>query len=381
MKRASLLLLLCGCQALAPSFDAEGAGPVSVRVPPDAGADAGLDAGVDAGAWHTLATAASLPLTEAEVLRLGDGRDVDLLSAFVVDPVSGRARLFYESSTEAFDAAWVMVSEAEPEGHRFSTPARLASTAALTSSCAVLGVGASARLVLISAEDLSAPVVATAVDAWSLGAPRPLQLPSGVASLLSWPRFIEGADGGVWLAYRDGASVPSLSRAADGATFAAGAAVPPVEPGAMAAVGQFASGALAYVSQAPEGGAPMISRVRTSMDGVQWSAAQRVTDAAQNVHDTFVFPRLDGDVDLYFIYPAGGRGFSLFRRALSATGALGPEQRVTDVTLGDPSKPSVHRLADGAVLLTFADIVERSPQGWPSRQQLVLARLPGDAPR
>lgn len=377
MKPWWLLFALCSCELLAPSLD-ENAGFVVASRTPDAGVDAGV---VDAGAWLSLETAPQLPLLERDVLRLGEGLDVDMLSAWAVDPTARRARLFFESGSEAFDAAWLLVSEASPDGRRFTPPQRVTTDAGFVASCAVLPSATGPRLVQVSAPDYHSQVAVTAVDAWTLDDARPLSLPSGVASALSWPRFVDDADGGVWLAYRDGASVPSLAHSVDGVTFAPGAPVPPVAGGAMAAVGRFASGALAYVSQAPEGAEPMVSRVRTSADGAQWSSAQRVTDASPNVHDTFVLPRVDGDVDLYFIYPAGGRGFSLFRRALSAEGALGPEQRVTDVTLGDPSKPAAFRLSDGAVLVTFADIVARAPQGWPSRQQLVVARLAGDAPR
>jgi hypothetical protein len=210
------------------------------------------------------------------------------------------------------------------------------------------------------------------------GAPEALPAIADVTSLLSWPEFTAMGDGTL-LSFRGGAI--SACRAAisnDGVAFQM--TTPPcTASAAMAAGATFKNGSLAFSHQ---NGDPtnMISYVMTSTDrGATWSTPAAVSSAA-NVHDTSFAPRLDGGLDLYFIYPPDTHGFSLFRRALTPTGILGPEERVTQSSLGEPSKPHVVRLADGRLLLSYAEIAKRAPSGEPSVQRIVLAALGTDAP-
>lgn len=150
---------------------------------------------------------------------------------------------------------------------------------------------------------------------------------------------------------------------------------------ALATLGEFGDGSLAYTHQRAMPGEPTVSFFQRSADGLIWTEPERVTTASSNVHDTTMVTRLDGDLDLYYIYPAGPQGFVLFRRALTSAGALGAEERVSADALGEPSKPELARLADGRLVLTWAEISQRHPvQGWPTEQRLNVAILTGDAP-
>jgi hypothetical protein len=192
-----------------------------------------------------------------------------------------------------------------------------------------------------------------------------------------WPRVLRLVDGRSALAYRDGSSRPRFALSDDGLSFDDADIVGP--PGAMANVGELADGTLAYTYQTGELG--MTSWVVLSEDGRSWSEPVAVTEASSNVHDTSSVRRDDGDLDLYYVYSGAREGFSLYRRALAADGTLGAEQRVTDSTVAEPSKPAVTRLRDGSLFVRWAAITMRDVSGVPIEQVLHGAIVWGDAPR
>ncbi len=213
-------------------------------------------------------------------------------------------------------------------------------------------------------------------DRWD--AAEPVFAIAGVSSLLSWPGFYALANGGVATAFRDAAGHPKIALSADGRTFDTVLEVS-ASPAAMSAMGQFGDGSLAHSCQTGSGGT-MTSWVRLSADGQDWTDPVRVSDSSSNVHDTTLVPRLDGGLDLYFIYPCSAAGFCLFRRSLASDGGLGPEQQVTLPEVGETSKPQVLRLGDGRLLVLWAEITRRAATGEPIEQVLAGAILSGDAP-
>ena len=90
--------------------------------------------------------------------------------------------------------------------------------------------------------------------------------------------------------------------------------------------------------------------------GETWSEARSVTDDHENVHDTYIYQRVDGNVDLYYIHPIGDwRGFSLFRRCLDTDMKMGKPELIIEKEVGSPVAPSVHQLEDGASFVTFVE--------------------------
>ena len=96
-----LVVAALGCGLPAQKF--ENFLPV-IHEPADAG-DGGNDAGAtppfDAGVRLVVPHANTLPLTEADVLRLGTGSSIDIMAALVELPGT-KAQLYYESSNEDF---------------------------------------------------------------------------------------------------------------------------------------------------------------------------------------------------------------------------------------------------------------------------------------
>jgi hypothetical protein len=362
----------------AGKFDA---GPIDAG-PIDGGP---IDAGpIDAGPRRAVPQPATLPLTEADVLRLGTDTSVDLNAVLTLFP-GGEARLVYETLSQNDDRAWLLIAESNDDGLSFTTPRILTFDGSLFESApSGVRIGANQFVYWAAATALNAPPLLYRARITPQGfSPREaVAVSNAVPWLLSWPRFLAVPDGGIAMVNRDGAGLPTISFSPDGLDFTADVRrAMPGSSSAQVAAGFFENGTMALSHQSPEGAAPMISRVRISSDALVWTSAVQVSANSQNVHDTWLVNRADGDLDLYYIYPAGGRGFSLFRRPLSPDGGLGPEQRITANSLGDPSKPSAQRLPSGKLLLMFADITSRAPQGWPLTQQLTLSILSGDAPK
>jgi hypothetical protein len=377
---AILNVVIAGCSDGAPAgSDVTGAAPV----PADGssgGGDPGIEPDEPAEVYDlALPKAGALPLGNDDVLRISEGADVDVMTAWMVAP-DGKLRATFDRGDVDLtrSALW---SFASPDGVRFSRPRQLnVSSATLVASPSF----AANKLYFVSSSSLRATAT---IGHWAIGdkESEATKLPRivGVDSLLSWPKFRSVADGSVVVAFRDGNSVPRFARSADGKTFAPSvAAAGEGERGAMPDVAEMIDGTLAYSFQQESTSEAMISYVVLSRDhGATWSERIRVSENA-NVHDTSFVLRADGKgLDLYYIHPTTVNAFSLFRRSLGVMGALGPEEQVTTPAVGEPSKPSVVRRKDGRLVVAWAEISERSPEsGAPTIQRLVLAELANDAP-
>lgn len=325
-----------------------------------------------------LPPAGTMPLAKADVLEISDGQDVDMMTAWNVGADGSLRAAFDRGDVELTTSAiW---SFASPDGQRFSKPRLVdVSNAALVSAPTF----AAGKMYFMTSTSLRATPT---VRRWTFGDPAEqvseLARIPGVDSMLSWPKFKDLKDGSVVVAFRDGKSVPRFASSPDGTKFAPSIAVAGnTEQGAMPDVAEMNDGTLAFSFQQQSTSEAMISYVVLSHDGgATWSERIRVSESV-NVHDTSFVARADGNgLDLYYIHPAGTRGFSLFRRALGVLGTLGPEERVTGTDVVEPSKPSVVRRKDGKLVAAWAEISERSTTDFtPVVQRIRLAALAGDA--
>lgn len=210
----------------------------------------------------------------------------------------------------------------------------------------------------------------------------------GLSTMNQWPRWVSSGQD-VLLTYRGRKSVPTWLRLVDGVTPGApvtlgseGVAYPRVVP--MQDEGCFFS-----YQHEPEGGY-MATRYQVSRDCMRWSQSTELSPAKPpikpDVHDAYALPRRDGGVDIYYVYPSykGSDalfpvGFDLYRRSVTAGGLAGPEQLLTERLTFNPFAPSAHRLADGTILVTFADILEIGPIAV-KHANLTLFKLRADAP-
>lgn len=325
-----------------------------------------------------LPPAGTLPLAKADVLEISDGQDVDMMTAWDVGADGSLRAAFDRSDVELTTSAiW---SFASPDGRRFSKPRLVdVSNATLVSAPSF----AEGKMYFLTASSLRAT---PSLRRWTFGdapedATELARIP-GVDSLLSWPKFKTLANGSAVVAFRDGKSVPRFASSEDGTKFGPSIAVAgDGEHGAMPDVAETSDGTLAFSFQQQSTSEAMISYVVLSHDGgATWSERIRVSDSV-NVHDTSFVARADGNgLDLYYIHPAGTRGFSLFRRALGVLGTLGPEERVTGTDVVEPSKPSVVRRKDGKLVAAWAELSERSTTDFaPIVQRIRLAEIASDA--
>ncbi|MFW5741011.1 MAG: sialidase family protein, partial [Myxococcota bacterium] len=314
-------------------------------------ADAGQDATSDADPLDVAdaplvpdAPVTVLPLTAAEVVRVGEAGGIDISSSAL--SLGSETLVVFDSFAPDYAGSRLLETRSTTD-IVFSTPVSMSFGAQVyQAGPSIVSVGGVQWLYLQLSNTLynDAPTLARcAYDGAGFSSPEVLPVIPGVDSLLSWPKFLSLPDGSVAVAFRDGWSRPKFALSADGKTFAAPILVGPSTGGAMPAAGAFADGSIAFTYQT--GSNAMTSWYRVSRDrGASWTAAEKVTTSSANVHDTTLVLREDGALDLYYIYPAGPVGFSTFRRALSVDGALGSEQRVTDDSVGDTSKPAVRRL-------------------------------------
>lgn len=286
---------------------------------------------------------------------------------------------------ESFDAAFsqsalfrVVVSESGV----FSTPEPLPlASATFVSTPSAVRLGATSFLYFTVASQLGGGLeirrcryAAGACDALENVGPIP-----GTYGLQSFPRFSAHPSGRVLVAFHDPNGRPSFARSEDGLAFSTPVPLD-AAPRALAHTAAFADGTIAFAHQT--GAVPQLTRVLLSSDlGATWTPPILVTEASMNVHDNDMLLRLDGDLDVAYIYPAESFGFSVFRRALGSDGSLGPEERLSFAAAGDATKPSASRLPDCRVLLTYAEITARDVNGNPTAQRLGAQILSGDAPR
>ncbi|CAN0419700.1 unnamed protein product, partial [Phaeothamnion confervicola] len=186
-----------------------------------------------------------------------------------------------------------------------------------------------------------------------------LPLPDGVDRLFSWPRISSTPDG-VAMAFRTGHQT-RVATSQDGIHFSNPTDIGPASGSAMAAVGALGQHGLVATYQIPGAGFDMDSWARVSVDGVHWAPPVKISDVSTNVHDTAILPRADGNVDLYYEHASDSEGFSMQRRCLTSSGVLGPEERLMDSSVPDTMKPCPSRMADGRILLTFVQGLDRDP--------------------
>jgi hypothetical protein len=375
-KRAAFALLLPVLAALAACGSDAGAPPTAAPVedaspPPDGAPTSDAGADVERDRPLRMPVAAPLPLVEANLLRVGVPGSIDLGAAFCVDGAG--LTVFWDRFDGAFSSSRIWAVQSD-DLSRATAPAAVdlgAQRFVANPSCT------DRYLYFTSAASLSSRPAVSRVRLGALDAPEAVTV-TGADTLLSWPHFSAwGARTAV--AFRDGFSAPHVAASADGVAFAARVKVS--EPGALANAVDLGGGALLVSYQRPVGNEPMVSFFRITTDGATFSPEARVTESASNVHDTSALARPGGGADLYFIYPKGPLGFTLFRRSVSAAGVLGPEETVTTPGLGEPSKPIAARAPDGSVWLAYADITARDASTQePTTQELTLARLLGDAP-
>lgn len=299
-----------------------------------------------------------LPVPSSEVLQVHSTPGIDLYGTIL--PSAGGLRLIFDHLNEELTTAelWqVPLSDGLPEGAVTVLPSPDA--AAMVAAPSAVWRDGRWYLYSVTASALMGPAELTRRpqdDMGELGPSEAVAPPEPVA-ILSWPRFESLLDGSLAMAYRDGASVVKLALSDDGLSFGAPRTMGPV--GAQPEIGQMADGTLVYTYQVGTG-SRMDSFVRVSVgsDPADWETFTEpllVTTSSTNVHDTDVFLRADGRADLYYIYPVSAVGFTLFRRCISATGDLGPEEQVVETSWGNLAKPRAYRLEDGRILLTFVD--------------------------
>ncbi|MNL14174.1 hypothetical protein D3C87_1351040 [compost metagenome] len=94
--------------------------------------------------------------------------------------------------------------------------------------------------------------------------------------------------------------------------------------------------------------------VLSNDEGQSFSPRIRLSDE-NNVHDTFLLQRKDGERDAYYLVGIEGKGFSLFRRKISRDGKLGPEQQITSTAV-HVEKPHCLRLNSGKIFVTLSKV-------------------------
>lgn len=384
------LLALCAAGAFAVGCADEGDEPPTVRdggvdvvvrdggpVQRDGGTvqrDGGArDAGVDAG-FETL------PLGPDDVIAIGDAQQVEIFTVGFANETS--ADLFIERYDEPFTTGVLQHLRTDAQTFGAPEPAVLGA-AALTGSPSAVTLDQTRWLYVMHAPSVrgAASFVRHEWDGAAFGTTQSIGPIPSMSTILSWPQAIAMADGRVAVAYRTDQGLPNVTFSSDGLSFGTPIQVH-TESAAIPTIAQLGDGTLVFTHQRPVGGEPMVSFWQLSSDGGQtWTPPARVTDAANNVHDTTVVSRRDGAADLYYIYPTGQTGFTLFRRSLDGAGTLGAEQQVTSEDVREPSKPRGLRLADGTLLVTYAEISERSAQGLPTVQRTKALLLRTDAPR
>lgn len=175
-----------------------------------------------------------------------------------------------------------------------------------------------------------------------------IRLDDGFAGILAWPHPIAVSNLRIMLAYDNYRTANNLALSENGIDFKN---IQRLGTGQMGRVAAFKDGQLVYTWQTGHGSS-MTAWYRISRDGILWSESTPITNKSTNVHDAMPFSRLDGGIDIYYIY-TGSSGYSIYRCSLSPDGKKGVEERVTSDSVGSVTQPHPHRLNDGRILLTF----------------------------
>lgn len=185
--------------------------------------------------------------------------------------------------------------------------------------------------------------------------------------------------GAILLTYERRASLsPSIgelrfSQSQDGKSFKASQKVG--EKSQMIRAAFFKSGIWAFTYQVGHTAQMMDYLIFSSNQGKTFTAPLAVT-SQKNVHDPFLLQRQDGDLDVYYVVWQNGEGFVLFRRAVTAQGLLGPEERLSPPRYA-VDKPHALRLQDGSVFITTGKINASETK---IDTDLYFTILTGDAP-
>ena len=296
---------------------------------------------------------AVVPITSTTAIAVSTGTPMDYDSAFFVDPANGD---------------WVIVLD------RFTSPTRLRAELCVARSTDHASFGPAVVLPISGTEMVqggpSAAVLAdgtylyfmhgdrervlhlarASFDGSGFGAPVDLTLDDSSSGFDAWPIAVPWKNGTIALAYNHFGLAQGELASGDGLAFGTPQTL---GTGVQGRVATFADGGIVFTEQT--GVAPQMVHVRVSRDGTTWTSPAAVTTRA-NVHDATPFRRASGGVDLYYISSdvTDHDGFSIFRRSVDETGALGPEQRLSDASAGSLTQPHPHRLADGSIVVTFA---------------------------
>ncbi len=159
--------------------------------------------------------------------------------------------------------------------------------------------------------------------------------------------------------------------------------------GAMPAIATFSSNELIYTfqtrftSKKKNSDGKEKSGMRThfrlsSNQGANWREPIPITTRVEEVHDASPIQRRDGNVDVYYssIDSQENDVFSLWRRCVSTSGELGPEELVVDKNFGNIAKVSPYRLSEDSLLLTFVEQGKVYSEG---EHNLHVAKILSDA--
>lgn len=109
--------------------------------------------------------------------------------------------------------------------------------------------------------------------------------------------------------------------------------------------------------------------------GNTWTEAVPINLIDVTVHDAKAVIRLDGNIDVYYVYPIQeDRGLSLWRRCLNPHGQLGSEELVVDPSFGNIAKPTPHRLKNGELLITFVEQGKVVLEGYHNLHAAIISR-------
>jgi hypothetical protein len=296
-------------------------------------------------------SSAALPISETTSVAVSTGEPMDYDSAFFVDPASGDWVVVFDRFTSP------TVLQAELCVARSTDHASFASATVLPGTDVVQGGPSAAVLAdgtyLYFMHGPGAGVLhlaRAAFDGAGFGPPVDLALDDAGGGFDAWPVAVPWKNGTVALSYNHYGLAQGELASGDGVAFDAPQTL---GLGVQGRVATFADGALAFTEQT--GVTPQMVYVRVSRDGTTWTSPAAVTTRG-NVHDAMPFRRASGGVDLYYISSdvPDQLGFSIFRRSVDESGALGPEQRLSDASAGRLTQPHPHRLADGTIVITFA---------------------------